>query len=626
MIRNETSASGSVRVNYLPAGAGGIGTPLVQGASEDVGAGLSIVLLKGVTLAPDQVGAVQLRFVRGKKATPVAGLLILRFIGQSPSPVRASTTVPVSVAGSPAVPGAFDQKAAAISATAWLGPVTRVCHAIFRSSFIRRYVRCRDQGLTSTSTTVTARDIDAPATVLLGSSSGQTTTATLKASGVNRATVSDARIPRPGKYSGSLVLDPNAKDKQTLAVTVESQDALIWPLIVLLLGALVGGVLTRRYEITRGARLLGSSLTDAIAPYLAARAHQDEPRPSHFYLEELLARPGSGESDAAAQQPRPRPFGGPQMPSEIVPRLYWRTFGIDTTEALTNLAADIKQTTDRFARWARLDTAAQALKRELAFLDRVDPPRVDAERLVDLTADEPADDADTAARVAKMSDQARVLEIYQLVARRFDRAKQQEPGWAARHPSVDPARIYAAAAAIDLRTPGQSAQLRLDLVRAERLLMYPDRLPDESRTDHSPEDWRDLENVIGPRRVAVEGEGLGSRLLPHFAAPLVLRFQSPEQVRRAVREWDWVVFWSLSALTALAYLLPLYVGKDYGSLTDYIGAFVVGATVPAAISWAIIPYARAMTVSPTPPTPSTVAAGTTADGASAETPTAPVAA
>jgi len=44
---------------------------------------------------------------------------------------------------------------------------------------------------------------------------------------------------------------------------------------------------------------------------------------------------------------------------------------------------------------------------------------------------------------------------------------------------------------------------------------------------------------------------------------------------------------ALAVLTALAYMLPTSVGKDYGSFTDYLGAFALGATAPTVFNWAL---------------------------------------
>jgi hypothetical protein len=36
-------------------------------------------------------------------------------------------------------------------------------------------------------------------------------------------------------------------------------------------------------------------------------------------------------------------------------------------------------------------------------------------------------------------------------------------------------------------------------------------------------------------------------------------------------------------------MLPTSVGKDYGSFTDYLGAFALGATAPTVVNWALSP-------------------------------------
>ena len=92
--------------------------------------------------------------------------------------------------------------------------------------------------------------------------------------------------------------------------------------------------------------------------------------------------------------------------------------------------------------------------------------------------------------------------------------------------------------------------------------------------------------------------GLGR--VPPSIRKVPTRYESAEQLRRVVREWDWAVFWTLAVLTGLVVLLPLYVGKDFGSVPDYLLLFATGATAPTIVSWALSPLGRSTKATPSP--------------------------
>jgi hypothetical protein len=101
---------------------------------------------------------------------------------------------------------------------------------------------------------------------------------------------------------------------------------------------------------------------------------------------------------------------------------------------------------------------------------------------------------------------------------------------------------------------------------------------------------------------AAEGPALE---LPVAAAPFVaegLRLAlSPEEIVAMVRGRDRVDFWVTFILTALAFLVTIYVGKDFGSIWQYLAAFLAGATGQLVVNWALLPWYRSYRVASTPP-------------------------
>lgn len=562
-------------------------------------------------LGVEEVAAVALELRRPVGSTAGTGVLVLRLAHRSVAPA----TVSVAAEALAQAVG-FEQKTATIVATAWLGPVSRACRVV-----LDWVVACPGQYYFGTSTTVVARGAS-ERTTLLGSDAGRnakvtlapatadgqarspgpgTTSSAATTEALPTATLTAKDIPGPGKYSGDVTIDPMAEQPQTIAVTVHAQDALIWPLLVVLLGALVGGLLTRRYDIWRGAKLIRASIVEAVQPYLDERPRRDRLRPDRFYLDGKLAREGGALAGVEKQFPKRRSWQR-RAPEEEVPKLYWESYGVRRDERLAEVAAAARALTDRFARWQRVNTAYKELDKKLERLDTSLPIRDDGERILDLAQGEPADEEEAERRIAAMETHAQIADIYRRAEERFDRAREKlGDRWAADRESVDPAKIYALAPRLASRTPEQTASLRLDLLRAFRLLANPENIPKDKPAQSAT---RNLRAAFADADFAIEPFAFDVPAGTFLARVFAPRLESPEEMRRTVREWDWVVFFAVSVLTACAYLLPLYVGKDYGALTDYLGAFVAGATVPTVITWALLPLARSLR----PPSPAARAA------------------
>ena len=635
-VRNKTGSEGQVVASFLAAGTSGLPVTAVAPPPKPPETLMLVATDTAPKLKKEELGAIVLELRRPVGSKLASGLIILSVADSA----AAAGTVSVSEAATPQTAVGFEQKDVTIVATAWLGPVARTCRRIADSPLMPHFARlhCPGQHYSDTSTVVKAGGVIKRSTTL-GSDGGlvltvtlapthaepqsatsgtptpgpaqttaaATTTAATTAGSLPDASIKVSKIPGPGKYSGALAIDPTQKDPKSIAITVHAQDALIWPMLVVLLGAAFGGLLNRFYDVRwRGRRLLRATLDEAVAPYLKEREKPDVIRPQRFYLDDLL-KPGGPDEQFA----RSLPGRGPK-PDELVPLLYWRTDDCNSSEAIVDLATEMKATTDRFARWNQLNIAFKTLRDTSNRLDQDTSNRLgqrllvrrDSERLLDLAEDEPADDKEAAARVARMVGHARLVAIYRAVRKRFF---ERSPEWRKTHPDVNPTKLYAAAPTIDGRTPEQATTLRLDLLRAYRLLAT-DPLPDQPESDTAS-----FENLrILYLRYAVEATGSAGELqtvepaipglgrVPPSIRKVPTRYESAEQLRRVVREWDWAVFWTLAVLTGLVVLLPLYVGKDFGSVPDYLLLFATGATAPTIVSWALSPLGRSTKATPSP--------------------------
>jgi hypothetical protein len=57
-----------------------------------------------------------------------------------------------------------------------------------------------------------------------------------------------------------------------------------------------------------------------------------------------------------------------------------------------------------------------------------------------------------------------------------------------------------------------------------------------------------------------------------------------------VRRMDWLLFLLALILSAVAYLLPLYVDKSWGTGLDYLAAFTAGAAGQVVVNAALLPF------------------------------------
>ena len=579
---------------------------LEAGAGEQDG--LELTAPSGVTVAARDVRAIVLELRRPLSMPKIDGFLVVSALA-GPTELL---SVPINEAGAAEASGAFvgfEQKQASITTTAWLGPISRAC------DWLPHIGSCPGQHYGSTSTTVAAHGVVERET-LLGARNGANAVVTIEptratrtnlpaaavastptvrpAPPLTRAKISASSIPGPGSYSGDVAIDPAVEEPKAIAVTVHAQDALIWALLVLLFGGALGVALTKFYDAWRSGRVLRASLQEAVTPYLAEHGSRDRRRPDRDYLDPLLIEADGRLAPAEKQFPG---YWGQSRPTKPVPALYWSSYGLKTADVRASIATQVTAMTARFARWKRIEAAYVTLTNALA---RLKDPRLpvhrDGESVLDLVQGEPLDDVETRTRESAMATFAVIVGLYADVARRWKAAVERHGrDWETKHRSLDPAKIYQAAPSLATRTPEHAAALRLDFLRARRLLADPESVPDD-KPARSPR-RNLLEGVLAFDELNIDAALLeadgepGTSFLGALLPPL-LRFESADQIRRSVRDWDWAVFVGLSLLTALGYTLTFYVGKDWGSTTDYLSAFAAGATVPTVISWALLPISR----------------------------------
>lgn len=598
VVANNTDKPQALVVKYVGAGApeGGLEAGRAAAAT-----GLSLVVVGGGgTVAAHDATALRVEFHRVGADPTIDGAVVI-------SAAKSVVAVAVSETTKPAIAG-FEQKSASVSPTTWVGPVSRVCRVLGFGD------GCPGGHYQSSSTTVAARGVVAHETLIGGggenalvaikanpglttgrqqSKSKQTPKQAPAAQPVpppTRADITAVDIPNPGTYAGDVALDPQAADPKTIAVTVHARDAIIWPLLALGLGLLLSWVLTKGREQKRNGQGLRTALQDAIDPYIDRHAEREQQRPDRDYLDHLFISSGSGLAGRDQQYANPRQVK--TQPEEAIPALYWDTYKLGDADRRAGVNKRVATLVARFGRWLRLDDAFTVLERAATPLAHDQPIYNNAQSVLDLAQGEPVDDDETQARAAAMTTWATICGLYHQVAASFSRAAADiAPPWADEHKNLEAKTIYAHFAPAD--TAEKVAAFRLALLRARRLLVD---------ASNAPKDRPHITLVENLREATVDLDGgvfvddvLGGGIFSNLLGPLRHRFESAADIRRNVREWDWIVFGAVSFLTALAYTLSFYSGKDWGSLTDYVTAIVAGATVPTVINWALLPSARPLT-------------------------------
>jgi hypothetical protein len=614
IVRNESGRPVTLSLRYLGAGvpAAGRGSTPAKTVSKPnqapspnptaLPAAGEVTLVADAPLgaAPGETVRVAYQLRRRGTKPALDGVLVIAIAGAQRSP---SLTVALADAKAPTAAVGFEQKQVTLAVTRKLGPLPGLCHWLAGLT----HSSCPRQRLSGTSTVVAARGANGQK-ALLGAANGASVTVIAQpvvgrpATALPpRATVEVSDVTRVGKYSGQLAIDPTAKELKATDVTVDVQDSLIWPLLVILLGALVGGVLVKRYDGYRGGKLLRASIAETVEPYRIAKdnASDDEfARPQRFYLGATLPISGSPYPHFGR-----RGFWHSGAEAEV-PALYRATRHLSRGAAVTALAIRVKALAERFGRWGQLDRGYRALVASLRASDLPEPGegdliRLDSDFLLDMTGVEPADAAEANALADMLVQQAAVIDVYRACEKEMPSEQ-----WRLAHPAVDPKAIYAAQESPAKRSPTQWHLLRFELLRALRVLSHPETCNAYAAAVN--EDAGAGEAML--RGVEIENFAF-EREARELGRSVVLHFNSPAHLRSVVRRFDWGVFWLVAVLMALAYLLPFYVGKDYGSLTDYLGAFAAGAVVPTAINWALLPFARSDTVDALAASPPAVAAG-----------------
>lgn len=341
-----------------------------------------------------------------------------------------------------------------------------------------------------------------------------------------------ADLDAVGTYAGELTLKPGGTDK--IDVEAKVRDVILWPLIVVTIASLIGGLGVTRLQRWRTRRILLAEVERARRDYVGPQ--DDSPMgPLDDASDEALA---ALESEISAAE------------------------SAEELDELTERVRDVRKSVDR---WNAIDDAASSL------LDLQDAPpdagdvQEDTRLALDATRVIPTDDAAAGELVRRLRRQARLV-------RAFDEAYLR---W--RELAVPTYREHKGAYADEAKTAALLGLL--DRVREPDLII----LVPEERQERA--------------RALIEEEGFAKLKADQFApereAPVARVQLTPEQIERPVRRWDRRLAIATFVVTVFAFVLGLY-DDDFGQWDDYAKALAAGllGQVGGAALWNLFPALR----------------------------------
>ena len=376
-----------------------------------------------------------------------------------------------------------------------------------------------------------------------------------------------------GDFTGNLSLGPPGTSPPTVPVDVGVQDALIWPLATVLFGALLGWLATRRYEDWRRRRLIRNALQRAYRDY-EARLKKFEHRELKPYPlgEEVLG--SGGELFPTVLQCRSQPTSG-------IPAISCRLHNATSDAEFSDLSRRTNTILGAINQWIAVADSLDKLttEAEKANLTRGTTVSVETKLLQRLAGEAPENADEATAIVSRLHRQTAVINAYAKLTVAW---KALEPDQQERHEEDAPDLVYS----------GQGTESQRDSAKSKALLIAfataGDRIRDLALKREPAQ--MEIAMAVPSQELVSIANTVAEGVMPPSAA-------TPEVTEARIRRWDWLLAMAIAIFTAVAYLLPGYIGKDFGSWNDYLSAFCAGLLGQAiagglVINWSLFPSSR----------------------------------
>lgn len=405
-------------------------------------------------------------------------------------------------------------------------------------------------------------------------------------------------VEKWGSYEGDLALDPGNDESPKLSVKVEAKDLPLWPLGAVLVGALFSFLFLKLWDDReRPRRVLAEELTAAAESYWKARDGKVNDDGS-YNLDELFGRAGAN--------------GGKLPDGSGAAALLTEIRSAKTQEALEKKRVEVAGHAAAAALWPKVQEQTTALRKALEGLPQQDmglPIAAATRKLLDRrTADDPA------AYLKELTDQTTAVagwiaaqEIFKVAQALHEELLAADPPphepYLALIRWADPKAIYDAYLApvqslADLRERRALDRLLESLRTLDGLTDDPTRLaPGGIQFRLQREAWEG--RVEGLPEPGKEPADARAGALPDLTPAKTEATPLSAKLRAQIVERDTLNFWVSAGLVALAWVAALYAASaTYGSLWQYLGAFLAGATGTLAINWALLPWYRSYVSKP----------------------------
>lgn len=403
------------------------------------------------------------------------------------------------------------------------------------------------------------------------------------------ATVAATDFEGVGEMSGSLPLEPASPGGPALAVEVTVGDSLALAVLVVFLGAALGGWLVQRAGVRRKRRLLELEVRSALSRY-DHELGSSGGRAASYELKGLLEpRPGPGVTIG--------PYPGKHGSAALIWHIRTAQDELDFDDAIARTGELVAQ----IDRWIGVESVARATGRLLAS----EPPMRGNVPFTTCLAYREADELLARAQLRAPGDEAEAEQLRGDLAAAGELLGRWKVLWELR-------RALEGAAAADERVAG--ALRRKDIkqrLRAANEQTIERRLP--PRAQRTTEDVLRLQvdlktaiKALGDVMTQLEVElpntidqrvdsarQLTEELLDvaqHPAIPSPARPPDTVLTRLYLLQVLRDLFWTLlrAAVAATAYALVIY-DDTWGSVLDFATAFTTGFANETIVNWAILP-------------------------------------
>lgn len=568
----------------------------------------------GYTATPFGVTPVPLLFGTTKttKLTSVDGMLVFRGDGSTPlQPAMLRIKVVVEEGPLPWSAISFEPEKVTINATRW------VPFAPWWSNGMTN-VWLRGDDTNKVKQTIDQALGDALPTTRLSSGNGGTLRLTLdknveivEGGKRVRAKVKVADASQPGIYEGTLSLDPADKNAGKIAVTVSAQDFFFWPFVALAIGAWGGWALSNGYERHRVRQRLRGSLK------AAARSYDSEgPRATKidcpYNLDNMF-----GTQNRLFPTKRECANLTPITPE--VTKLYCDIHMVTSQEDLDRISAKVTDMVKQVALWPEVCKATKELREKRQDLQKVDDYKQAAVYattigLLERATKVPEDAPRAESLLKQMREQAIAIDLF--VAGKeivrgirpmytallvYSEELKKDNQWETlieNDPEVLDQQLMAAGTVQDINRAGviDALQRARDALLS---LMNSYAKKQAGREGDRRQSKEDLTTLLDTADYAQEGATIRSKVMGlKEAGQRVGDVRTPEQIVAALRVTDWLVAVIAAVVVMAVFFLSIYVGKNFGTVEDYIGALLAGLSGQLLINWALFPWFRSYQLGP----------------------------